>query len=97
VDTNVFFPSLDKMFGISADPGGRDTGELLRFRVFPRVGVELNSDRLVLYNPLTGVVLVRATAEEFQTIQACMDALSGLTTSTVVGNLSKRAEATPRK
>ena len=95
VDTNVFYSSLEQMFGVSPNPMGNETGDILRHRVFPRLGLSMNSDRLVLYNPLTGVLLVRATSEEFVTIQACMEALSGTTTTTGIGNLSKRGESTP--
>jgi hypothetical protein len=95
VDTNVFFSSLHQMFRVSPNESGSDTAEILRGHVFPRMGVTMNSDRLVLYNPFTGVVLVRATPEEFLTIQPCMDALSGVTTSLAPKNLSKREEGTP--
>ncbi len=76
VDTNTFYPSLKKMFSYSIDPASGDGGGFLR-DIFQKLGVKLGSDCLVIYNPVTAVLLVRAPQAEFATIQAAVETLGG--------------------
>jgi hypothetical protein len=76
VNTNTFFESIDRMFHIGINPASRDAGAQLQEKVLPKAGARLTSpESLVLYNPLTGVLLVRASAEELDAVQAAVETL----------------------
>lgn len=77
IETNSFFASLHTMFRVTLDPVSLDVGELLQKHIFPKLGVVLASDRLVFYNPLTSMLLVRGSAEEISAVQAAIDVLTG--------------------
>ena len=89
VDTNTFSLSLKRMFGYSIDLASGDVGGFLR-DVFPKLGVKLGSDCLVIYNPVTAVLLVRAPQAEFATIQAAVETLGGSAGAPVVPGTTRR-------
>jgi len=83
VDTNAFFRGLEQMFFHTPLPvGAADTGDALRLGVFPRIGVELKSPSFVLYNPITGMLLIRARQEDMEGIQAVLESLGGTPSAT---------------
>jgi beta-lactamase regulating signal transducer with metallopeptidase domain len=81
LDTNTFFASVKKMFRSQMDPASERVGEELRKEIFPKFGVKWNAtDNIVLYNPLTGVLLVRASKEDLDIILAAIETLGGIKT-----------------
>jgi beta-lactamase regulating signal transducer with metallopeptidase domain/uncharacterized membrane protein YgcG len=78
LDTNTFFASVKKMFRSQMDPVSDRVGEELRKDVFPKFGVKWNAtENIILYNPLTGVLLVRASQEDLDIILAAIETLGG--------------------
>jgi hypothetical protein len=77
VDTNSFGPGLRAMLNIASTPDARDFSGILRDLVFPKFGVEIKNSGLVFYNPITGVLLVRASQEDLESIEAVLEALGG--------------------
>jgi hypothetical protein len=77
LDTNLFFKSLEKAFGVRAENSSASIQDNLWHRVFPRVGLHLNDDSTVIYNEVTGVLLVRTTPENLAIIQATVETLGG--------------------
>jgi beta-lactamase regulating signal transducer with metallopeptidase domain len=78
LDTNTFFVSVKKLFDLQIDPASENIAMQVRAFIFNRLGAKLNAhDSIVLYNPLTGVLLVRASQEDLDTIRAVIETLGG--------------------
>ncbi|HEU0009941.1 MAG TPA: M56 family metallopeptidase [Verrucomicrobiae bacterium] len=78
LDTNTFFASVKKLLRRPIDPASERVAEDLRKDVFPRFGVKWNAaENIVYYNPLTGVLLVRASQEDLEAILAAIETLGG--------------------
>jgi beta-lactamase regulating signal transducer with metallopeptidase domain len=78
VNTNTFFASIERLLGRKLHPGSKSVGLELREVVFPRLGARVTSpDAVVLYNDLTGILLVQASAEELVAVQAAIETLGG--------------------
>ena len=73
------------MFGEKLNPVSNEVGLDLRERIFPKLGARVTSpDAVVLYNDLTGILLVRASAEELVAVQAVIETLGGAPTTSAV-------------
>jgi beta-lactamase regulating signal transducer with metallopeptidase domain len=78
LDTNTFFVSVKKMLGRQIEPASERVGEDLRQDIFPLCGVKWNAtENIAFYNPRTGVLLVRASQEDLDTIRAVIETLGG--------------------
>ena len=78
LDTNTFFVSVKKMLGRQIEPASERVGEDLHQDIFPLCGVKWNAtENIVLYNHRTGVLLVRASQEDLDTIRAVIETLGG--------------------
>ena len=78
LDTNLFLKSLEKAFNVHAENNSGEIREILWSHVFPRVGLHLNSETsTMIYNEMTGVLLVRTMPENLATIQATVETLGG--------------------
>lgn len=83
VDTNTFLPGLANAFGISLSDfsdkpaGAPQVREAVR-EVLKQLNIEMDPPhKIVAYNYITGIVLVRATPEEMDLIEAAMQTLGG--------------------
>jgi hypothetical protein len=73
VDTNTFSRGLENAFGISMAP----SKQALR-RLLEQLGIDMQvPPKAVFYNDLTGIVMVRATAEDLELVQAAIETLGG--------------------
>jgi hypothetical protein len=82
MNTNTFVPGLGTAFGIklatNAPASERPRGVQAALRdLMAQLGVPMESGRSVFYNELTGVVMVRATADELGVVSAAMETLGG--------------------
>jgi beta-lactamase regulating signal transducer with metallopeptidase domain len=78
LDTNVFFKSLERTFQIRAENNSQPDASKMMRTVLPKLGVRLTSDKhSVFYNEVTGVLLVRAPAEDLSAIQAVIETMGG--------------------
>ena len=78
LDTNTFFASLQKVLHRKIDPASDQVGAILQTDIFPRFGVKWNAaDTILFYNPLTGVLLVRASREDLEIILAAVETFGG--------------------
>jgi hypothetical protein len=78
LDTNTFSASVKNMFGWQIDPASDNVGVVLHNEIFPRFGVKSSAPgTIVLYNRLTGVLLVRASQEDLDIILAVIETLGG--------------------
>lgn len=68
--------SMEVTFGITLDRNA-DLTEVLRQKMFPKVGLHLETDRVMLYNELTSTLLVRASDEELASVAAILEMLAG--------------------
>jgi hypothetical protein len=67
---------MEVTFGITLDRNA-DLTEVLRQKMFPKVGLHLKTDRVMLYNELTSTLLVRASDEELASVAAILEMLAG--------------------
>jgi beta-lactamase regulating signal transducer with metallopeptidase domain len=82
VNTNTFFASIERLLGAKLNSGSKSVGLELRELVFPKLGARVTSpDAVVLYNDLTGILLVRASTEELAAVQAVIETLGGAPTT----------------
>jgi hypothetical protein len=78
LNTNTFFASIERMFKQKIHPGSEEVGIWLQRDVFPKAGARLASpDALVLYNDLTGILLVRGSVEELDAVQSAVETFGG--------------------
>ncbi|MEO8425554.1 MAG: M56 family metallopeptidase [Verrucomicrobiota bacterium] len=79
VDTNMFLKGMESTFGIAvSDLTGKSAnqGALRQFLV--QLGVNMDSPgKSIFYNNLTGVLLVRANADDLVIVQAAIETLAG--------------------
>ena len=77
VDTNTFIAGLESAFGIKVDTShSRKLQPALR-ELLSQLGISLENGKSVFYNELTGVVMVRATPEDIELINAAIETLGG--------------------
>jgi hypothetical protein len=82
VNTNTFVAGLQSAFGISVTTGEkagspREIQVALR-RLLEQLGVKMDvAGKAVFYNDLTGIVMVRATTEDLELVQAAIETLGG--------------------
>lgn len=85
VETNTFLSGLERAFGIKArsqtsDGPSRGISETLRF-LFTELGMDLRpQNKLVIYNDVHGMLLVRGTEADLQIVQAAIETLGGQST-----------------
>jgi hypothetical protein len=83
VDTNTFLPGLENAFGIklgdfSDKPAGAPQVREAVREVLKQLGIELDPpQKIVAYNYITGIVMVRATSQDMDLIEAAMETLGG--------------------
>jgi beta-lactamase regulating signal transducer with metallopeptidase domain len=76
VGTNNFFANVEKVFGvhISPQPANKMQNDLRQFLV--RLGINMDvAGKSVFFNESTGVLMVRATSEELQLVNAAVETL----------------------
>lgn len=84
VDTNTFLPGLENAFGIklgdfSDKPAGAPQVREAMREVLKQLGIEMDPpQKIVAYNYITGIVMVRATSQEMDLIEAAMETLGGI-------------------
>jgi len=87
VDTNTFLSGLESAFGITL-PDSSATDRAARSRdlqtalrsLMQRLGVKMDDPtKAVFYNDLTGVLMVRATPDDLELVDAAVETLGGTT------------------
>ena len=79
VDTNTFFKGLENAFGITAsDFTGKSASQSALRRLLVQLGVNMDSPgKSIFYNDITGVLMVRATADDLVIVEAAIETLAG--------------------
>jgi len=84
MDTNTFLPGLESAFGIKAElaeaKNANDRSKKMQSalkELLSQLGIALDNHKAVFYNELTGVVMVRATLVDLETVRAAIETLGG--------------------
>jgi hypothetical protein len=85
VDTNTFLAGLENAFGISvsgdSQAGNAGSARSIQqglHQLFPQLGINMDvANKAVFYNDLTGVLMVRATSDDLELVQAAVETLGG--------------------
>ena len=86
VETNTFLAGLESAFGITVSdlsntgaPAERSKKIQATLRqLLSQLGIDMNAaNKSVFYNDLTGIVMVRATREDLDIVQAAIETLGG--------------------
>lgn len=81
LDSKKFFSSVDRMFGVAIDPESKNVGAKLQPVLYSKAGLRsVSPDSVMLYNSLTGILLIRGTPEEIEAVQALIETLGGTAT-----------------
>ena len=76
IDPQVFFPAIDRTFGVSVKTRSVDTARSGLAQFLAALGIDIYApNRAVFYNELNGMLLVRATQEEMVLVNAAMRTL----------------------
>jgi len=81
VDTNTFLAGMNRAFGIGWETKDSPTADQIRSTlrdVFVRLGIDMDvPGKTVFYNDLTGIVMVRATLDDLEIVEAAIETLGG--------------------
>ena len=81
VDTNALLAGLERTFGIGIEATENPRATQIRAAlrdVFSKLGINMDvSGKTVFYNDLTGIVMVRATADDLEIVKAAIETLGG--------------------
>ncbi|HXT42063.1 MAG TPA: M56 family metallopeptidase, partial [Candidatus Angelobacter sp.] len=81
VDTNAILAGLQRTFGIGIEATKNPPATRIRAAlrdVFSNLGINMDvSGKTVFYNDLTGIVMVRATADDLEIVKAAIETLGG--------------------
>jgi hypothetical protein len=101
VDTNALLAGLKRTFGTGIEVKDDTAADQIRSAlrdVFSKLGINMDvSGKTVFYNDLTGIVMVRATADDLEIVKAAIETLGGSASdSTASQNLGGGGRASSR-
>ncbi|HSU57354.1 MAG TPA: M56 family metallopeptidase [Candidatus Dormibacteraeota bacterium] len=103
VDTNTFVGGLESAFGIKVPSSNKDgtDGRSPKIQaalkqLLKQVGVEMEPNKSVFYNELTGMVMVRATPQDLELVRAAIETLGGVEYGSNASGMSPGLGMVPR-